>query len=84
MLADMTQNKSDCEVELAPPDLFTGLYAVGRGDPQIEDGCGGTPLNREGQLKNTGYRVCQFFSDGACAVRTLHYLHLPSILKGVH
>lgn len=74
MLADVQENsQGDCED--LPFDIFTGLYATGRGDP--DNGCGGTINNRPGALKNTGYRVCVLYQgrDKCYAV------YLPLIMK---
>lgn len=58
---------------ILPSDIFTGLYAIGRGNPR--DGCRGTINNTLGQLKNTGYRVCVFYQGReACYVSYLPLL----------
>jgi hypothetical protein len=61
-----------------PPDIFTGLYAIGRGNP--DNACGGTINNTRGRLKNTGYRVCDFYQEQECDVIET-YKYLPIIWR---
>ncbi len=75
MLADVTDKNDgsyECdspdEEEEEPflilrPDLFTGLVAI---DDNYN--CGGTKNDGLGQIKNTGYVVCQFYGGSDCSL----------------